>query len=251
MPGQYWPGYGQKILSKADFYTDFHLSVGPDEWIYESTGESSPAGYLAWWSDQGGFEMVKDTSKDYRDSTWHHAVLNKKTANEGDLWVDGVLLASSTTLAAVVNDADLIIGYTAHTDPLQQRYWSGKIDDIRIYNRVLSESEIVALFTESGQTDDQDGDGVTDGEDTCPDSDLSATVMVNGCDAGVANHIFPTGCTLSDLVALCADNAPRHNRHGKTFSCVARLTRTLQQVGVITSQQKGAIQQCATKKPKS
>ena len=128
-------GYGQKILSKGGYFTDFHLSVGSAE----------NHGYLSWWSDQGGFENVADLSKDYRDSVWHHVVLNKKTASDGDLWVDGVLRASSNTLKAVVNDVDLVIGYTAHTDPFQQKYWSGKIDDIRIYNRVLSESEIAVL----------------------------------------------------------------------------------------------------------
>ncbi len=138
--GDQGQGYGQKILSKADFDTDFHLSVHGD----------ANAGILTWWSAQGGFDSVNDASKDYRDNVWHHAVLNKHTASTGDLWVDGVLQASSSTLAAAVNSVDLLIGFTAHTDDYQQKHWSGKIDDIRIYNRVLSASEILELFTEEG-----------------------------------------------------------------------------------------------------
>ncbi|HEY7491635.1 MAG TPA: LamG domain-containing protein, partial [Candidatus Tectomicrobia bacterium] len=183
--GDQGQGYGQKILSKGDFGTDFHLSVGPDG--------GNPDGYLSWWSDQGGFASVTDTSRDYRDNVWHHVVLNKKTASEGELWVDGVLQASSSSLAKVDNNVDLVIGFTAHTDGFQQKYWSGKIDDIRIYNRVLSASEILALFE---LPPDQDGDDTPDSEDACPSSDLRPTVSIDGCDTGVANPSLPTGCTL-------------------------------------------------------
>src|SRR5262249_651705 len=126
-----------------------------------------------------------------------------------------------------------------HTDAFQQKYWSGKIDDIRIYNRVLSESEILVLFEEPP---DQDGDGTPDSEDACPNSDLSPIVIIDGCDSGVANPPFPTGCTLSDLVMQCADGV---NNHSKFVGCVTHLTKALQKVGIITDQQKDVIQSCA------
>ena len=155
--GDQGTGYGQKILSKAEFYTDFHLSVLGDNVVDDATGG------LSWWSSQGGFDSVVDFSKDYRDNVWHHAVLNKKSASEGDLWVDGVLQARSNTLAAVVNSVNLVIGYTEHSDGFQQKYWSGKIDDIRIYNRVLSAAEISELFVGAPGSGDLDtsfsGDG--------------------------------------------------------------------------------------------
>jgi hypothetical protein len=136
--GDQGQGYGQKILSKAQFYTDFHLSVLND----------GSQGRLSWWSSQGGFDAVDATNQDYRDNKWHHVVLNKRSPNEGDIWVDGVLQDSSSTLQAVFNSEDLVIGFTTHEDEFQQKHWSGKIDDIRIYNRVLSESEILGLFNE-------------------------------------------------------------------------------------------------------
>jgi len=135
--GDHSNGYGQKILSKAQYYTDFHLS------IYFTNGS------LIWWSAQGGFNSVTDSSQDYRDSQWHHVVLNKKSPSNGDIWVDGVLQNSSNDLQAVFNNEDLVIGFTTHSDGYQRKYFSGKIDDIRIYNRVLSESEISDLFTGS------------------------------------------------------------------------------------------------------
>lgn len=80
------------------------------------------------------------------------------------------------------------------------------------------------------------------GEDVCPNSDLSTTVIIDGCDSGVANTLFPTGCTISDLIMQCADGV---NNHGEFVSCVAHLTNNLKRAGTITGQQKGAIQSCA------
>jgi len=105
---------------------------------------------------------------------------------------------------------------------------------------VYSVSEIQAV----GVLLDQDGDGIPDSEDACPNSDLSITVIIDSCDSGVANTLFPTGCTLSDLLMQCADGV---NNHGEFVSCVAHLTNKLKRAGTITGQQKGAIQSCAAR----
>ena len=47
---------------------------------------------------------------------------------------------------------------------------------------------------------DSDGDGVLDVVDAHPNSDLSPTVVVNGCDSGVANDVLPSGSSIADLV---------------------------------------------------
>jgi hypothetical protein len=80
--------------------------------------------------------------------------------------------------------------------------------------------------------------------DECPDSDLSATVVIDGCNSGVSNTLFPTGCTISDRIAACAEDA---RNHGQFVSCVAQLTTNLRNAGTITAQQKDAIQSCAGK----
>jgi hypothetical protein len=91
---------------------------------------------------------------------------------------------------------------------------------------------------------DTDGDGVVDSEDHCVNSDLSATVVIDGCDSGVANDLFSDGCTIIDLVMECADGAVSH---GQFVSCVASLLNRLKNEGAITGKEKGAIQSCAAK----
>lgn len=79
-------------------------------------------------------------------------------------------------------------------------------------------------------------------EDDCLNSDLSPTVIIAGCDSGVTNTLFESGCNISDFVTDCAESAADH---GQFVSCVAHLTNTLKKSGTITGQQKGAIQSCA------
>jgi hypothetical protein len=96
---------------------------------------------------------------------------------------------------------------------------------------------------ERGTNLDHDGDGIADNEDECPDSDLSATVVIDGCDSGVPNTVFPSGCTIPDLMATTCAAGP--SNHGQFVSCVSHLTNHLKKAGTITGQQKGAIQSCS------
>src|SRR5262249_2309545 len=52
-----------------------------------------------------------------------------------------------------------------------------------------------------------DFDGVPDGIDQCPGSDAGATVVLLGCDTGVRNTAFPTGCRISDYFKPCQATA--------------------------------------------
>ena len=87
-----------------------------------------------------------------------------------------------------------------------------------------------------------DFDGVPDGIDACIGSDQSATVVIDGCDSGVANTVFTDGCRISDGIEGCADGA---GNHGGFVSCVSHFTNALKKAGDISGSQKGDIQSCA------
>lgn len=91
---------------------------------------------------------------------------------------------------------------------------------------------------------DTDHDGVLDDDDACPNSDLRPTVVIDGCNSGVPNRLLAHGCTISDLIAECATGV---KNHGQFVSRVADLTNLLKKQGLITAQQKGAIETCAGK----
>lgn len=98
------------------------------------------------------------------------------------------------------------------------------------------------LFRDVGWFPDADLDGVADGTDCSPNSDLRPTVNIESCDSGVPNTLFSNGCTISDLISQIAANA---RNHGQFVSGVARLTNALVNNGLITQAQKDAIMSCA------
>ncbi len=84
------------------------------------------------------------------------------------------------------------------------------------------------------EAEDSDGDGVNDADDACPDSDLSATIVINGNDTGVENELAGDGCSLSDLIAeLLANDA--------STADIVQFLVDLKGDGIISGQEMGAI----------
>jgi hypothetical protein len=100
----------------------------------------------------------------------------------------------------------------------------------------------LAEMRDVGWFPDADVDGVPDASDCEPHSDLSASVVIGGCNSGVPNTFFLSGCTIKDLINHIAAGA---TNHGAFVSGVAQLTNALKKDGIITGAQKGAIQSCA------
>ena len=93
------------------------------------------------------------------------------------------------------------------------------------------------------RADDGDGDGVPDGEDRCPNFDLSPTVIIDALDTGVANVLAgPAGCTLMDRILQAGSGA----RNRRVFvRRVDSLSRTWLPDALIDEQQAGAIRTAA------
>ncbi|HEX5733225.1 MAG TPA: PA domain-containing protein [Blastocatellia bacterium] len=91
---------------------------------------------------------------------------------------------------------------------------------------------------------DADGDGVADDEDCNPNSIVTPTIVLCGRDTGVPNTVFENGCSMADLIAQLAASA---SNHGQFVSGVAHLTNQWVADGLITGQQKGAIQSAAAR----
>lgn len=77
----------------------------------------------------------------YLDDRWHHLVGTFDGATQV-LYVDGVLKGSRRHAPPTVNYADIVIGATANPSG----FFQGKIDDVRIYSRALTSTEVEALF---------------------------------------------------------------------------------------------------------
>ena len=104
----------------------------------------------------------------------------------------------------------------------------------------------LAELRDVGWFPDADVDGVPDDSDCEPHSDFSPSVVIAGCNSGVPNTFFLSGCTIKDLINHAAAAA---TNHGAFVSDVAQLTNSLKKQGIITGAQKGAIQSCAAHAP--
>ena len=111
---------------------------------------------------EGGLTRVEVTggwvqgSHPVNDGQWHHIACtfqNDGSPNATDvkLYVDGAqettLTSTSSQAINTISNGPVEIG----NDP-QGRYFSGVIDEARIYNRALSAAEIASLYNATNQT---------------------------------------------------------------------------------------------------
>ncbi len=81
------------------------------------------------------------------DGTWHH-LLGVVNQNSIEIWVDGILRSTgslSATNPDLTTTTDLGLGYNVYGN---SNYFTGSLDEVRIYNRILSPYEIDSLSTE-------------------------------------------------------------------------------------------------------
>jgi hypothetical protein len=102
-----------------------------------------------------------------------------------------------------------------------------------------------AFPSDPSEWEDSDGDGVGDNADAYDDSDLGATVVIQGCNSGVRNHLFGNGATFNDLIG--AAYAAANGNHGAFVSAVTKLADGWKKAGLISGREQGAITSCAAR----
>jgi hypothetical protein len=117
---------------------------------------SSTANYwFGTWGDElafgfyagGSFHAVYSTGLGLQPGRWYHAtVIFTDAGNAAKLYIDGVGIAKGEiTASPPPNTGDVVIGQTA----VGER-WDGQLDDIRIYDELLTDAEIAALTAAGG-----------------------------------------------------------------------------------------------------
>jgi hypothetical protein len=135
--------------------------------------------------------MISDSIVD-GDGQWHCIVINRNLNNERKLYIDGILEVSATDTASIGGPTNILYidrSFRPDNESFNEHFL-GMIDDIRIYNRVLSDAEIQEVSYL-----DQDSDGFPDNTDNCPE-------IANGPNLGTCIDCFNGDigqtCTSSD-----------------------------------------------------
>ena len=111
----------------------------------------------------GNWSSILSTATITPDQWYHIAVTLDNTSFTA--YIDGERTRSVTASPPELNNDNVTIGKAVFSSSIG--YFNGAIDDLRIYGRVLSETEIRDLAGVS-PPNDYDGDGVLDAADNCP-----------------------------------------------------------------------------------
>jgi len=138
----------------------------------------------------GTGDVWDDNGINIQDGTWHHIVATTTNGGGVQLYVDSVLEGNGAG-PATINDVspgnELFIGNNAGAST---RMWDGRIDDVAMWNRVLTPAEIDSIFNVGSggnalstilqDNDDDDNDGLPNSWEVFygldPDDDGSVNV---------------------------------------------------------------------------
>ena len=88
-----------------------------------------------------GASVINDTGTTLSASQWYHGVLVIDSGTSTKFYVNGSISSTQSSSTITSDDAPLLIG----NDGVGS-YFDGYIDDVAIYNRILSDSEITNLY---------------------------------------------------------------------------------------------------------
>ena len=135
----------QMLLHKSTFSSvnlpQYWIRVnGNDSYLFFNTQALGPSDYLG----------VSAGNIGDGETNWHNLTVTRSSETL-NLYLNGQFITSSTgDFKNVTNSGSLLIGAQQSSEGSDTKYnfADGKIDDIRIYNRTLSLSEVMAIFSE-------------------------------------------------------------------------------------------------------
>ena len=95
------------------------------------------------------FDSAQKSNTAINDGTWHHVVLTRDASGgETRVYVDGTLESTGSTPTGTIGNAFDSIGRIEDTGGSHE-YFRGDIDEVRIYDRVLDESEVQTVYNDT------------------------------------------------------------------------------------------------------
>lgn len=125
---------GALLLSKGS-------SANGWEWLFENNNNSKIC--FTTHQSTGSPHAVTYYNMTLNDGGWHHYVGTIDYLNRQALYVDGVEVSSVTSFTGTMTNSisNVLVGRRSDGN-----YFTGQMDDVRMYNRALSNSEIAQLY---------------------------------------------------------------------------------------------------------
>ncbi|WP_367870297.1 LamG-like jellyroll fold domain-containing protein [Luteolibacter sp. Populi] len=89
----------------------------------------------------GGYQVDLTTTTTVNDSQWHY-IAAVRNGTSGSIYIDGVQAATATGTVQSLSALGVTVGYDYRDS---NKYFTGLIDDVRMYSRALSGSELLSI----------------------------------------------------------------------------------------------------------
>ena len=200
------------LWMKIDSLDNNYTKIRP--FFSKSGGSSTLSDYILLLEDFGGNPKLKWGTGDASDTAswmlvkepshnkWHHIVATMDNVSRGGvtvypkrLYIDCKLIKSDTAyIKADSQTNDLVIGALYSLKTYQNEYFHGALDEIRLYNRALNDSEITDLCTIHSKS-----------------TTLSGKVSTSGATALKSSKVYlirfnPADTTISALDSVVTDS---------------------------------------------
>ncbi|RJQ31437.1 hypothetical protein C4572_02540 [Candidatus Parcubacteria bacterium] len=144
----------------------------------------------------------------YADGQWHHLVaVRDRNTNQCLLYLDDIMVSSTAIIGSITaNPDDIIIGGST----VLTRYFTGELDDIRLYSKALTPADVSSLYSSSDLWQYCQNNSQCQARQICDDA--LSYVQADSCDA----------CTDPDSDGICTDGDPSADnpcRGGETQFC--------------------------------
>ena len=104
-------------------------------------------GKIRFFTYSNGYKWDVSSSSAVNDGSWHHFAFVQKD-NGGQMYLDGIIEDTDNSSGKVnlLSTIRTYVGADVRDLATSPKYFSGKVDNLRIYSRALSASEIQAFF---------------------------------------------------------------------------------------------------------
>ncbi len=124
---------GYTVYADSNGKINFGIRSTSGVWGASSPGTPTP-------------EDVVTSTSDIYDGTWHHILATKTGTSRIDLYVDGKLNASDTSLTATATLANAIVLRVGDDDSDATNSFAGDLDEIKVFRGALTADQVNLLY---------------------------------------------------------------------------------------------------------
>jgi len=143
----------------------------------------------------------KITTNDYIDGNWHHIVWTINNVGRWDIYIDGAVASFTTALPTNVNIENITFSdnYFGKSGVSGDGFLSGNIDDFRIYNSVLTSSNVSELYRGRIEIYSKSAIGIGTSKNLNSNLTIDGSSYISGI-ASFSNSIFQSNATTPNVL---------------------------------------------------